>query len=414
MVFHGGPAEAQVFDSLRKQQKGQSRQRGDGCQLAAAQGDRQYRMNAEECQAMAPLLQAIAAQDWAAARAALPAAQAAARGADARYVVGQAMLHIGLGADDARLQAQAIDAMIASGGAEASEMPRLYDSRLRLALAAGDTAAAERMQAQLDALNPNDPARFIRQADLRIRANDPAGAFALYQQAVEAARAAGQPVPAQWRQQIAALAYQSRRPDTLRYMREWLDAAPSQSAWHDTLAIYAEQDEVDTALKLDAYRLMRAAGAMMTERDFIQYAESAAESRLYGEIVAVLEDGLRRNLIAANAGYARERLGAASGRTAADRASLAEERRAALAGRDGRVVLRLADAYYGYGDYADAAQLYRAALERGADSNLVNTRLGAALALAGQRAEAEAAFRAVTGPRADVAALWLLWLSQRG
>ena len=78
--------------------------------------------------------------------------------------------------------------------------------------------------------------------------------------------------------------------------------------------------------------------------------------------------------------------------------------RAALAGSDGAAALRLGDAYYGYGEYGPAAELYRAALQKGGqDANLVNTRLGAALALAGQRAEAEAAFRAVTGARAELA-----------
>jgi hypothetical protein len=36
------------------------------------------------------------------------------------------------------------------------------------------------------------------------------------------------------------------------------------------------------------------------------------------------------------------------------------------------------------------------------------------LALAGPRAEAEAAFRAVTGTRAPLANLWLAYLSMRG
>ena len=77
--------------------------------------------------------------------------------------------------------------------------------------------------------------------------------------------------------------------------------------------------------------------------------------------------------------------------------------------------MRLGDAYFGYREFAPAIELYRAALQKGGqDANLVNTRLGAALALAGQRAEAEAAFRAVTGPRAELAQFWLLWLSTRG
>ena len=81
---------------------------------------------------------------------------------------------------------------------------------------------------------------------------------------------------------------------------------------------------------------------------------------------------------------------------------------------EGELVLRLGDAFYGYGDYAQAAELYRAALQKsGVDASLVNMRLGEALARAGQRAEAEAAFQAVTGPRAELASLWRLWLSQR-
>jgi hypothetical protein len=44
---------------------------------------------------------------------------------------------------------------------------------------------------------------------------------------------------------------------------------------------------------------------------------------------------------------------------------------------------------------------------------VANNRLGMALGLAGQRAEAETALRAVTGPNADIASFWLLWLSQR-
>jgi hypothetical protein len=49
----------------------------------------------------------------------------------------------------------------------------------------------------------------------------------------------------------------------------------------------------------------------------------------------------------------------------------------------------------------------------GVDANLVNSRLGMALALGGRRAEAETAFKAVTGARASLASYWLLWLAQR-
>ena len=57
--------------------------------------------------------------------------------------------------------------------------------------------------------------------------------------------------------------------------------------------------------------------------------------------------------------------------------------------------------------------MYRLAQTRvGEDPDLVTTRLGIALAMAGQRAEAETAFRAATGTRAELAALWQVLLSR--
>jgi hypothetical protein len=98
---------------------------------------------------------------------------------------------------------------------------------------------------------------------------------------------------------------------------------------------------------------------------------------------------------------------------AAGRTGLGAKETAAMAAATGTAAAGVADTMLA-GDYAKAATLYRAALAKGAvDPNLVNTRLGIALASAGQKAEAEAALRAVTGPRAEIAALWLALLSRR-
>ncbi len=379
-----------------------------------AQAERVYNLSGAERNVLRPLITAVHTSDWGVAQAALPLAAAAAQGADAKYLIGQIRLQIGLGTNNRQLQAQGIDEMIASGGALPREMRALYENQAEFATAAGDTAKAERAMAQLDALNPNDPARFIRLARVRAGANDTPGAIALYRQAMQTQTAAGQPIPVEWRQQIAALAYRGRLPQTAALMREWLAVAPSSALWHDSLVIYAELGNADSALNLDVHRLVRAAGAMTSERDYMVLSEAANDVRAFGEVKAVLEDGLRRNLITVNAGLARERVALATRRAADDRASLAADRTAALAGRDSAVALRLAEAYYGYGEYGPAAELYRAALQNGGvDANLANTRLGAALAQAGQRAEAETAFRAVTGPRTELAQFWLLWLATR-
>lgn len=369
---------------------------------------RDYHLSRGERTALQPVLNAVGTSDWATATSALAAAMPEVRGAGAKYLVGQIRLRIGLGTNNTALQAQAVDEMLASGFAQPTELRALYENQMEFAVAAGDTAKAQRAMAELDRIAP-DPSRYVRLAQIRANARDNAGAISYYQQAVQAQQRAGQPIPADWRRQMAILAYQTHSPDTMRYFREWLVAAPSQAGWHDTLALYAQ---ANAGLKLDAYRLMRVAGAMTTGNDIAQLAEAANGVRAFGEVQAVLQDGLTRNLMGNNAGWARERLDLATRRATEDRASLAESRRAALAG-NAAAALSMGDAYYGYGQFAEAAELYRAALQKGTDAGTGNLRLGAALAMAGQRAPAEAAFRAVTGPGADLARLWLLWLSTR-
>lgn len=374
----------------------------------------QYRLSRAERAALTPLLDAAQASNWPAAQAALPAAQAAARGNDARYLVGRAQLQIGLGTADTQLQAAGVDAMIASGAAPAAQMAALYDNQAQFAVAAGDLAKADRALDQVVALSPDDPLAIPRAAQLFENQHNVAHALDYYRHAIAAQEAAGHPVSADVRGRQLATAYRAHSPDTLALSRAYLAARPTPQGWHDALQIYRELTPgVNDGIALDLYRLMRAAGALTSERDFVEYAELANSGAMFGEVKSVLEAGFARNAIQpANVATSRAMLDAATARAASDRASLAGERSAAMAGSNGGAALRVGDAFFSYGDYGPAAELYRAALQKGApDASLVNLRLGAALALAGQRAEAEAAFRAVAGPRAELAQLWLLWLS---
>ena len=158
---------------------------------------------------------------------------------------------------------------------------------------------------------------------------------------------------------------------------------------------------------------MRVHQLARSEADYVGFVSSwTAVACRRGQ--AVLEDGSARGVLRAHNPNVSQLLTVANGRIAEDRAGLARLRTHGLTAANGRAARTTADAYFGYGQYAEAAELYRAALQKGGeDANLVNTRLGASLALAGQRAEAEAAFRAVTGPRADLAEYWLIWLARR-
>src|SRR4051812_36013056 len=78
--------------------------------------------SAPERAALAPLQTAVTAKNWDTAKAALPAAQAAAQGPDAKYVLGRFELDIGLGTNDESLEALGVDTMIDSGKIPATEI----------------------------------------------------------------------------------------------------------------------------------------------------------------------------------------------------------------------------------------------------------------------------------------------------
>jgi len=151
------------------------------------------------------------------------------------------------------------------------------------------------------------------------------------------------------------------------------------------------------------------------EHEYLAFARALSEAGLPGEAKAVLDEGTERGRIDATKPAISTLAAGINRRATTDRAALARQRTAALAAAGtGRSARAAGDAHYGFGMYAEAAELYRAALQKGGeDADLVNSRLGAALALAGRRAEAEAALQAVTGPRADLAGFWLTWLARR-
>ena len=87
----------------------------------------------------------------------------------------------------------------------------------------------------------------------------------------------------------------------------------------------------------------------------------------------------------------------------------AVQEKQAQASKDGALASQTADAYLGAGNYAKAIEYYNLALQKGGPINAdeVNTHLGIAMALSGDKAGAKAKFAAVaTAPRTDIANLW--------
>ena len=96
------------------------------------------------------------------------------------------------------------------------------------------------------------------------------------------------------------------------------------------------------------------------------------------------------------------------------KASATDLEAAAKAAQTGIALVHIGDRYAAMGSNAKAVELYRAALSKpGTDAGIANLHMGMALARAGDKAGAVAALNAVTGPRADIARLWLTYVNQK-
>ena len=414
---------AQPTQPQQQQPQGERRRRGQQAQAqpeAAAQpGAITGTLTREERALIQPLEQAIQAAGtagpWDAANAALAAAQAGVTSPYGKFFVASRQLQIGQRTNNIQMQAQAIDAMIASGGAPADVLPQLTIGRARIALQARDWPTAERILTEIVAGAPNDVERLWQLAEVKIQMEKNAEALTLYQRLLEATTAAGQTPPEDRIKRALDIATATRqRAAAATLGQQLVRAYPTRANWNQVLVAFRNQAGTDVQYMLDVRRMMRAAGAFSRQEEYLEFAGHLTRAGQPGEVKAVLDTGIQRGLVPASNAEAAQMLSTANGRITEDRASLPALRTRAMASASGREARIAGDTFYGYGQYAEAVALYRAALQKGGeDANLVNLRLGAALFAAGQAAEAQAACRAVTGTdRAALAALWLLWIDR--
>lgn len=378
--------------------------------------ERQLSLTKQERAVLIPLQTAVQEKNWAAFAAALPAAQAGAQSANARYTLGRLHFDMGLATSNVPAQTQALDTMIGSGVAPATVLPQLYQNQAILAAQAGNRQKAETALTRWLELQPTNNDALLELIRIKGELRKPQEAAALLEGAIERQRAAGQAVPESWYKRGLALAFDGRmRPLSLKMSQALISAYPTPQNWRDSLLIYRDLSDknLDKGAKLDLQRLMRAAKALNGERDWYDFAMDLDDNGLPGEAKTVLEEGGRLNMVDLKK-PAFASLLAKTARRAESRAARNADKAKAMASATGTLALSTGDLFLGSGDYAEAAALYRAALAKGSvDANVANSRLGMALALAGNRAEAESAFRLVTGSRAELASYWLAWLARR-
>ena len=187
--------------------------------------------------------------------------------------------------------------------------------------------------------------------------------------------------------------------------------------WSELVARTIRRDGfAEDRLRLETYRLRRAAGLPLEGGELADMAARASQAGLPGEAQVIMDDGYAQKLLGVGADAAadaklREQVTKAAG---ADRATFADSESSAQKAKDGNALVGLGMALSGSGQFERGLALVSAGVERGGlrRPDEAQLHLGVAQYRAGKKAEALKSFAQVKGADglADVARLWTLLL----
>jgi len=372
------------------------------------QGERKLRPSSKALKPLSELQAAIKSKDEAAIAAKLAAAQAVVSTNEDRAILGQLQLQHAADKNDTAAAMAAMDTIVASGVLRPAEAAPLLKnlSGLRFNAKQYDQAAAvieQRLQ-----LDPNDLDAIGLLAETRNAQGRVPDAVAALQRGIQLQSAGGRKPDENWVKRAAALAYNAKLPNAPELARQWVAAYPSPTSWRNSIAIYRNTTHPDTEGTLDLLRLENAAGALTEPSDYQLYATTSAQQGNYVEALAILNQGVAAKHIDPASGDFADLFTGLKAKPQATEADLAE---AAKSAPGASTLVRIGDRYYGLGNYAKAAETYRAALAKpDADANVGNLHLGMALARSGDKAGAAAAFGKVGGSLSEIAKYWLLYV----
>ena len=371
---------------------------------------RKLNISKEAQKAIVELQTAVNANDTASIPAKLAAANAVAKTADDKYFIAINQVKAALAANDLAAIKAGVEAMEASGGAEQADLAKRYADLGNRYNKAGQKAPAAAALQKAIALDASSPAALTLLADLRSKEGNQAEAVSLMQRSFAASKARGEKVAESNYKFAAGLAHKLRSPAAMDITQEWLSAYPTTNNWREGIRLYRDVSGAKGAQLADAMRLARAAGAISGRSDYYAYTTALLDSGALTEAKTVLAEAAASGINVNDSSFKTLSTKAAA---APARVAIDAKAKAALAGGNAAALIAAGDAYYGIGAYAEAAPLYRAAVAKG-DAGLGNLRLGMALARAGDKAAAQAALNAVSGPNQSLARMWALWAASRG
>lgn len=334
------------------------------------------------------------------------AAVAASTIPDDKYLSGILLVSLGNLSSDKAMQRRGVQMQIDSGKLPAADLPKYQGALGKLSMDLNDYPAARTaLKAAIDA-GSTDGDLAVLLADAHIKDGQQAAGLKVLQ---DASARAGASVSAEWLRYGVAVAYKAKLPNEASWFANTLTTYhPTTENWSLSLAVvrdlrgFAGQDQIDLL------RLMERTKSFLEERDYVDYIQAADPRRLPGEALKIVNQGLAAGKLNPADQFVIDAKSQASGRIAADKASLpALERDARAANATAATATAAGDAYLSYDEAAKAEAMYALALAKpGVDTTRVQLRMGIAQADQGKWADAQASFAKVTDARAPIAQLW--------
>ncbi|KEQ54907.1 putative uncharacterized protein precursor [Sphingobium chlorophenolicum] len=412
LALAGGAVSAPAFAAKKEEKKG---------------GGLKLNVSPDVIKALQTAQQAAEKQDFAAAKAALADADSKAKSNDDKYQIGAIKLNTSIASKDTAMQSEGLTQMLDSGltppeqagqfnavAAEQALQAKNYDLAITRAKAAGaagykpeavNVTLAQAYFGKAGTANPSvEPQRSLNQQGL-----------AALKAAADATKAAGGQVPPQWYQIGVSRAATAKLPEVTEWAKSAYQAAPNGENLRTLVRLFQQANPtISNRENLDVLRLMATSGGLVLAQDYLEYAEMASKTGIYGEVKSAIDAGRSKGVL--NASQGGDLYQPAVAKMAGDKGSLGSAEADARKAATGKIAAATADAYLGYGDYAKAVAMFELAKQKGGvDADEINTRMGIAKALGGDNASAKAAFQSVqAGSRKQVADLWLAYLATKG
>jgi tetratricopeptide (TPR) repeat protein len=333
------------------------------------------------------------------------------------FTINEFLANIAIGLKDYKTAATAYEAMADSPALPDEKKANVLTNSVLLAANESDWQHIIKYGEMLQAMGPLDPKVSGPLSVAYYNTGNGAKATALAQSQAEAATAAGR-APDQAALDILARNQikQNDYAGAAKTLETLVVNYDDTNDWAELIDIAFMTKGLHDLDALHFYRLRIATDATTAADDYAIMGQVAMNVNYPVEAQAMIEHGMSKGVVKPG-DKGNGLLASIRPRAAKDKASIAGFDKEARARKTGDYDLKLAETYFGYGQYADAADAAQRAITKGGnkDPNDAQLVLGESLAMQGKNADAAAALAKVGGSAITqrAAHLWTLYVQRK-